>query len=360
MPGWFVCFLAFETPQWMEPQQHPLLLFGEGDLLREHCSYAWTYWHDDYGVFFAPKTSLWNKVFQKAAPLCSDLKVISKQAEIFMKGRCFVEGLRKAECWESSSTKLKWWFHCLVLSICAWWSFKMLTFSMLLQQLRYLCQAVMKFHGVGNPSKTPAEATALEMGRGPKATACSWHSLWSYTSITWLSFYPSVLSPFLMLQFSTQLFVLVWNVAGLLATVICMFVPRHPTKTLWGYGMAGVFLTINGFAAGGYPTLHWPLPYRGLKFKLWELEEKKTASDQCFLLVPLDSWYSLWHCRVRELLPSTWPTVFSLFRCFAQNLSDVLWSGETQDASHVTFEDFESRDVFLFYLNSEDLHTFPY
>ena len=30
------------------------------------------------------------------------------------------------------------------------------------------CQAVMKFHGVGNPSKTPAEATALEMGRGPQ------------------------------------------------------------------------------------------------------------------------------------------------------------------------------------------------
>ena len=34
--------------------------------------------------------------------------------------------------------------------------------------LRILCQAVMKFHGVGNPSKTPAEATALEMGRGPQ------------------------------------------------------------------------------------------------------------------------------------------------------------------------------------------------
>lgn len=31
-------------------------------------------------------------------------------------------------------------------------------------------QAVMKFHGVGNPSKTPAEATALEMGRGLLAT----------------------------------------------------------------------------------------------------------------------------------------------------------------------------------------------
>lgn len=35
---------------------------------------------------------------------CSDLKVISKQAEIFMKGRWFVE------CWDP----------CLVLSICAW------------------------------------------------------------------------------------------------------------------------------------------------------------------------------------------------------------------------------------------------
>lgn len=27
-------------------------------------------------------------------------------------------------------------------------------------------QAVMKFHGVGDPTKTPQEATALEMGRG--------------------------------------------------------------------------------------------------------------------------------------------------------------------------------------------------
>ncbi|CAK9063912.1 unnamed protein product [Durusdinium trenchii] len=31
-------------------------------------------------------------------------------------------------------------------------------------------QAVMKFHGVGDPNKTPAEATALEMGRGLLAT----------------------------------------------------------------------------------------------------------------------------------------------------------------------------------------------
>lgn len=154
------------------------------------------------------------------------------------------------------------------------------------------------------------------------------------TSITWLSFYPSVLSLFLMLQFSTQLFVLVWNVAGLLATVICMFVPRHPTKNGLGVWHGRGFPDNNGFAAGGYPTLHWPLPCRGLKFKLWELEEKKTASDQCFLLVPLDSWYSLWHHGQK----------FSLFRCFAQNLSDVLWSGETQDASHVTFEDFENRE----------------
>ena len=42
--AWMICFFfALETPQWMEPQQHPLLLFGEGDLLREHCSYALTY-----------------------------------------------------------------------------------------------------------------------------------------------------------------------------------------------------------------------------------------------------------------------------------------------------------------------------
>ena len=46
-----------------------------------------------------------------------------------------------------------------------------LTFSILFQQLRYLLQAVMKFHGVGNPSKTPAEATALEMGRGRQSNS---------------------------------------------------------------------------------------------------------------------------------------------------------------------------------------------
>eukprot|EP00931_Biecheleriopsis_adriatica_P063274 TRINITY_DN3827_c0_g2_i1.p1 TRINITY_DN3827_c0_g2~~TRINITY_DN3827_c0_g2_i1.p1 ORF type:complete len:541 (-),score=97.37 TRINITY_DN3827_c0_g2_i1:43-1665(-) len=34
-------------------------------------------------------------------------------------------------------------------------------------------QAVMKFHGVGDPSKTPAEAAALEMGRGLLATLCA-------------------------------------------------------------------------------------------------------------------------------------------------------------------------------------------
>ncbi|CAK9003288.1 Titin (Connectin), partial [Durusdinium trenchii] len=34
-------------------------------------------------------------------------------------------------------------------------------------------QAVMKFHGVGDPNKTPAEATALEMGRGLRVVACA-------------------------------------------------------------------------------------------------------------------------------------------------------------------------------------------
>ena len=33
-----------------------------------------------------------------------------------------------------------------------------------------LCKAVMKFHGVGDPTKTPAEATALQMTRGLLAT----------------------------------------------------------------------------------------------------------------------------------------------------------------------------------------------
>ena len=34
-------------------------------------------------------------------------------------------------------------------------------------------KAVMKFHGVGDPNKTPAEATALEMGRGLRVVACA-------------------------------------------------------------------------------------------------------------------------------------------------------------------------------------------
>ena len=33
-----------------------------------------------------------------------------------------------------------------------------------------VCEAVMKFHGVGDPDKTPAEATALQMGRDLLAT----------------------------------------------------------------------------------------------------------------------------------------------------------------------------------------------
>lgn len=183
MPGWFVCFLAFETLQWMEPTTSFASFWrrwpSSWTLLLCLDILTWWLW-----CFFAPKTSLWTKFSKKAAPPCSDLKVISKQAEIFMKGGCFVEGLRKLSV--ENLVQLSWiegfpaW--CWVFAHDSWWGFKILPFSMLLQQLRYLLQAVMKFHGVGNPSKTPAEATALEMGRGRKATACSWHSLGSYTS----------------------------------------------------------------------------------------------------------------------------------------------------------------------------------